>query len=515
MDKKETQHTKKPPYGIIAILMAGAFVAILNSTLLNIALPSIMKDFGISESTGQWLVTGYMLVNGIMIPTTAFLIQKYSIRRLFIIAMSLFTLGTIVAGFSGNFPTMLASRMVQASGSAIMMPVLMNFLLTSFPVEKRGSAMGVFGLVMIFAPAIGPTLSGYVVEHYDWQTLFHIVAPIAAIVLLFAIFKLKDKKEKIDITIDKLSVLLSSLGFGGLLYGFSSAGDKGWDSFHVYGPLIVGIVSLVLFILRQLKMPNPMLEFRIFKYPLFALSATISVVVNIAMFSGMLLMPLYIQTIRGISPFDSGLLLLPGAIIMGIMSPITGKLFDKYGARALAVIGLIITAGTTYAFSKLTMTTAYSTLMIIYAIRMFGMSMIMMPVMTNGLNQVPQRLNPHGTAMNNTLSQVSGAIGSAILITIMSNRTETHAKEIAADAMKAMSNATTQPTADAIAAAKEQIAMKAMLEGINDAFLISVGVVIIALVLSFFMKRAVPAEDLDSKNTSSTKSSATNKLAEN
>ena len=236
--------------------------------------------------------------------------------------------------------------------------------------------------------------------------------------------------------------------------------------------------------------------------------------VNIAMFSAMLLMPMYIQTVRGISPLDSGLLLLPGAIIMGIMSPITGKLFDKYGARILAVTGLAITAITTYMFSNLTMDTSYTTLIIIYSFRMFGMSMVMMPVMTNGLNQVPGRLNPHGTAMNNTLQQVSGAIGSALMITIMSNRTTTHATELAEDAMKSMSNSSVQPDAATLAAAKEQLAMKAMMEGINDAFLISVGVVLVALILSFFMKRATPAEDIQN-NASKVQQKTSTKLAEN
>lgn len=223
--------------------MVGAFIAILNSTLLNIALPSIQIDLGIETSTVQWLTTGYMLVNGIMIPTTAFLIRKYSVRHLFLTAMLLFSIGTIVAGVAHVFPLLLGARMVQAAGSAIMMPLLMNVLLTSFPVEKRGSAMGLFGLVMMFAPAIGPTLSGWIIEHYDWRMLFHFITPLALLVLIFGFFKLKDHKEKVDISIDKISVILSSLGFGGLLYGFSSAGGKGWDSLEVYGTLIVGAIS--------------------------------------------------------------------------------------------------------------------------------------------------------------------------------------------------------------------------------------------------------------------------------
>ena len=203
---------------------------------------------------------------------------------------------------------------------------------------------------------------------------------------------------------------------------------------------------------------------------MFALSSSISMVVNMAMFSGMLLIPIYVQTIRGISPMDAGLMMLPGALLMAIMSPITGRLFDKFGGRILAVIGLAITTITTYYFSKLTLDTTYTHLIILNSVRMFGMSMVMMPVSTNGLNQLPTRYYPHGTAMNNTLNQVSGAIGTALLVTIMSTRTETHANEFAANAMEHVAG---QPTAAALAEMKQQITMKAMLEGINDAFLVA------------------------------------------
>ncbi|MFD2443871.1 DHA2 family efflux MFS transporter permease subunit [Bacillus sp. CGMCC 1.16607] len=503
--KKETN---RPPYGILSVLMIGAFITFLNNTLLNIALPSIMEDLKVEASTVQWLATGFMLVNGILIPTTAFLIQKFSVRHLFIAAMGLFTVGTILAGFAHAFPLLLAGRMTQAAGSAILMPLLMNVMLISFPVEKRGAAMGIFGLVLMGAPAIGPTLSGWIVEHYDWRMLFHFVTPIAAAVLLTGFFLLKDKKEKVDIRLDFLSVLLSSVGFGGLLYGFSSAGKKGWDSPEVYVTIIVGVLSLATFIIRQLKQEKPMLNFTIFKFPMYALSATISMVVTMAMFSGMLLMPIYVQTIRGISPMDAGLMMLPGAILMAIMSPITGKLFDKIGGRILAVIGLTITVITSYLFSKLSLDTTYTQLIILYTVRMFGMSMVMMPVSTNGLNQLPPRFYPHGTAMNNTLQQVSGAIGTALLVTIMSNRTESTAKELAADAMKAAAGQPA-PTPEVVATMKQQIMMKAMLDGINFAFFVSVFIAALALFLALFIKRAKQAEDKPSGNA------VQNKLAEN
>jgi EmrB/QacA subfamily drug resistance transporter len=502
--------SKRPPYGIIVILMIGAFIAFLNNTLLNIALPSIMADLEVDASTVQWLTTGFMLVNGILIPTTAFLIQKYSVRKLFLVAMGLFTAGTILAGMAHVFPVLLIGRMTQASGSAIMMPLLMNVMLVSFPIEKRGAAMGIFGLVLMGAPAIGPTLSGWLIEHYDWRMLFHFVTPISAIVLLIGFFLLKDKKEKVDIRLDFLSVLLTSVGFGGLLYGFSSAGKQGWDSPQVYLTIAIGAISLLVSILRQLKQDQPMLNYRIFKYPMFALSSVISMVLTMAMFSGMLLLPIYVQTIRGISPLDAGLMMLPGAILMALMSPITGKLFDKFGGRILAITGLVITVVTSYLFSQLSLETTYTHLLLLYSVRMLGMSMVMMPVSTNGLNQLPARFYPHGTAMNNTLQQVSGAIGTALLVTVMSNRAESKAKELGE---AAMANLTEQPTQAALAEMKQQIMMSATLDGINFAFFVSVFIAAVALVLAFFMKRAKQAEDTIEDNPAG--KNVVNKLAEN
>lgn len=484
-DKMEysMKETSRPPYGIIAILMVGAFISFLNNTLLNIALPSIMTELKIGPSTVQWLTTGFMLVNGILIPATAFLIQKYSVRNLFLTAMGLFTAGTLIGGIAHIFPILLAARMVQASGSAIMMPLLMNVMLVSFPIQKRGTAMGVFGLILMFAPAIGPTLSGWIVEHYDWRMLFHFISPIAIVVVLVGFFLLKDKKEKVNIKLESLSLVLSSFGFGGLLYGFSSAGNKGWGDPQVYLTIIGGVIFLAWFILRQTKLDQPMLNFGVYKYPMFALSSCITMIVNMAMFSGFLLLPIYVQTLRGISPMDAGLMLLPGAILNAVMSPITGRMFDKFGGRILAVIGLSIVTITTFLFGHLTFETTYSYLMILHAIRMLGMSLVMMPVSTNGLNQLPRQLYPHGTAMNNTLNQVSGAIGTALLVTIMSNRSKSSA---------------TQMIAEAGQMTKElqlQIEAKSMLDGINFTFIISAFIIVGALILAFFIKRTTQLDD--------------------
>ncbi|WP_432363470.1 DHA2 family efflux MFS transporter permease subunit [Sporosarcina sp. UB5] len=489
MDMDIKKMHEKPPYGMIAILFFGAFVAILNNTLLNIALPSIMNEFQVKPSDVQWLTTGYMLVNGIMIPASAFFVQKFTNRKLFLTAMTLFTIGTLVAIFAPTFGLLVASRMIQASGSALMMPLLMNVMLVAFPIEKRGSAMGMFGLVMFTAPAIGPTLSGWIVEHYSWRTLFEIVLPFAILTIVFALWKLKNITPNSSVKLDVFSLALSSVGFGGLLYGFSSAGEKGWGAPVVYGTIAIGTVALIVFVIRQLRMEEPMLDFKIYKYPMFALASVISIVMSIAMFSGMILTPLYVQEVRGISPFEAGILMLPGAVLMGIMSPITGRLFDKYGARILALIGLSITVITTYYLSRLELHTGYYYLMALYTIRLFGMSMVMMPIMTNGLNQLPMKSNPHGTAMNNTLQQVSGAIGSAILLTIMTNRMEKSGESLFQDAVASGKMPTDKVE---LSTMQHEIGLKAMLDGINHAFFIATFIAVAAWILTLFIKRVRP-----------------------
>lgn len=479
MDIKQLQ--ENPPYGMIAILFFGAFIAFLNNTLLNVALPAIMTDFQVKPATVQWLTNGYMLVNGILIPASAFFIQRFTNKTLFFTAMSLFTIGTALAAFSPSFSVLLAGRMVQASGSALMMPLLMNVMLTAFPIERRGTAMGFFGLIMFAAPAIGPTLSGWIVQNYSWRLLFEMILPFSIIVLLFAIFKLKNitptKKIKIDIT----SLILSTIAFASLLYGFSDAGSKGWGSLIVITMITLGFIFLTIFIVRQLRLEEPMLEFRIFRYSMFALSSAIMIVMSASMFSAMILVPIYVQIVRGISPFYAGILMLPGAILMALMSPITGRLFDRYGGKALAIIGLSITVVTTYLLSQLTLQSGFFYLMTIFTIRMVGISLVMMPVMTNGLNQLPMWANPHGTAMNNTIQQISGAIGSAVLVTVMNVRME--------------KVATTIQTNENFKGTVEQIEQISMLDGVNFAFFVSTVIAAVALVLSLFMKRVYPNKE--------------------
>lgn len=458
---------------LVIIMILGVFVAILNETLLNVALSKIMNDIGITPSTAQWLSTGYLLVIGVLIPVTAYLIQRFTTRTLFLAAMGLFTVGTFIAAISPGFTMLLIGRVLQASGTGLLFPLLTNVVFSIVPIEKRGSAMGTIGIVITFAPAIGPTLSGIIVEHYSWRVLFYGVLPIALFVILFAYLKLKNVTETTNPKIDPISLLLSTLGFGGIVYGFSSSGEGlgGWSSNEVLIPIAIGVIALMLFTWRQLTISQPLLDLRTFKYTIFRLSTLIMMIVMMAMFSAMMLLPIFLQNGLGYSPLEAGLVMLPGGIVMGIMSPITGRLFDKFGAKWLALIGLGLIANTLWQFASITLSTSYSTIMIFNTLLMLGISMVMMPVMTNALNELPPPLYPHGTAIISTLQQVAGAVGTALLVSVMTNSSSRFMENTV------MKDDSTLP-------------ILAMIAGMKSAFLLAFSLVAIAWIASLLLKRA-------------------------
>lgn len=477
------QHIRTGP--VFGVMLAGALVAFLNQTLVNVALPQMMDRLHISATTGDWLTTIFMLVNGIVIPITAFLMERFTTRQLYLTAMGLFSIGTLICGVAPSFSVILLGRVVQAAGAGILFPLITNVIFTLFPPERRGFAMGIFGIAMNFAPAIGPTLSGWVVQNHSWRVLFFIIFPIALIDFIVAIFLTKNVSETSRPKLDSLGIILSTIGFGGVLYGFSEAGSVGWGNAGIVTVFVVGGICLVLFVWRQLVVGRPILEFRIFRYPMFTLTTVINVLVTMAMFSGMILMPIYMQNVRGFSPLLSGLMLLPGGIAMGIMSPITGKLFDKFGARWLSVVGLAITILTTYALARLQTNTSFTYVTVIYTVRMFGMSILVMPIFTAGLNELALSLNKYGTAMVNTLRMIAGAIGMAFFVSIMTKNGANHVKEL-------VTQQHILPT-DRIHMAI--VVNQGAVMGINDAFMVATGLTVVAFILSFFIRRTSPQED--------------------
>lgn len=465
----DTGSAKKGP--IMFIMILGAFLATLNQTVMSVATPELMKDFSITAATAQWLTTGYLLVNGVLIPITAYLMQKFSTRQLFQASMIIFLAGTVVSALAGGFPVLLTGRLIQAAGAGIVMPLLMNVILALFPPEKRGSAMGLVGLAIIVAPAIGPTLTGYTLEFYSWEAIFYAMIPLVLIVIVLGFIFLRNVGERVNVKFDPISVTLSTIGFGALLYGFSRAGSLGWSSIEVIAMIVIGLLGLVVFSWRQLHMQTPLLDLSAFKFSMFSLTTVIGIAVTMIMYADMMLLPLYLQNARSYTAIESGLLLMPGALLMGVLMPITGRLFDRFGAKWLTIIGMAIVIGTTLGFLNLTDSTSYTYLVIMSTVRRIGMAFMLMPLQTAGLNQLPPRLNAHGTAISNTTRQVAGAIGTSLLVTIMSDRAKTHAAEM-------MQNGT-DPA---------QIATQAQISGINDAYLVIVFIGIVGFLLSFFIK---------------------------
>ncbi|MCG2338839.1 DHA2 family efflux MFS transporter permease subunit [Staphylococcus epidermidis] len=482
---------------ILAAMLFGMFIAILNQTLLNVALPKINTEFNISASTGQWLMTGFMLVNGILIPISAFLFNKYSYRKLFIIGLALFTLGSLVCAISFNFPIMMSGRVLQAIGAGILMPLGSNVIVTIFPPEKRGVAMGTMGIAMILAPAIGPTLSGYIVQNYDWNVMFYSMFFIGIIAIVIGLFWFKLYQSTTNPKADIPGIIYSTIGFGSLLYGFSEAGNKGWGSTEIVTMFIVGTVFIIFFILRELRMKAPMLSLEVLKYPTYTLTTVINMIVMMSLYGGMILLPLYLQNLRGFSALDSGLLLLPGALVMGALGPVAGKLLDTIGIKPLAIFGIGIMTYATWELSKLNMDTTYLHIMWIYIVRSFGMAFVMMPIMTAGMNALPPRLISHGNAFVNTMRQLAGSIGTAILVTVMTTQQTNHLSAFSEELDK--TNPVIQDHMRELAQqyGGESAAMKLLLEhvnklasveGVNDAFIVATIISAIALILSLFLQ---------------------------
>ncbi|KRK65061.1 EmrB QacA subfamily drug resistance transporter [Companilactobacillus tucceti DSM 20183] len=408
---------------MVLVLLVGTFCTVLNGTILTTAFPTLMKEFDVTTSAVQWLTTGFLMVNGIMIPVTAWLSNNFSTKKLYIIAMSTFLIGTIMCFVAPNFGTILAGRLIQAVGVGITMPLMQVVMLSIFPANQRGTAMGLGGLVIGLAPAIGPTLSGWIIDNFSWRDLFGMIIPIVVIVLILAFIFMRPvintKRTKLDI----LSLILSTVGFGSVLYGFSSVGDDGWGSPIVLSTIIGGVIVILLFGYRQLKMETPFLELRVFTVKKFSVAAALSSVTNMAMVGVEMILPLYLQIVKGMSAFHSGLTLLPGAILIGIMSPITGRAFDRFGPKDLARMGMFLLTAGTIPFLFLTKTTPVIDIVVLYMVRMFGISMVLMPVTTDGMNSLPFDLMSHGTAVNNTVRQVFSSMGTAILVSVLTNVT--------------------------------------------------------------------------------------------
>ena len=407
---------------VIVTLLVATFVVILNETIMNVALQRLMVDLEVSAPTVQWLSTGFMLTMAVVIPTTGFILQRLTTRAVFMLAMGLFTGGTLLAALAPGFEVLLLARIVQAAGTAIMLPLLMTTILTLVPVARRGFVMGNVSIAISVAPAMGPTVSGMILEHFSWRFIFVFVLPIAVAAFAIGARFLTNIGEKEVNRLDVPSVLLTVPAFGGLVYGLSQVGGgEGGPAAPAFIALGVGVVAMAAFVLRQLQLQKseaPLLDLRAFNFRMFTVSVLLLVVAMIALFGAVILLPLYLQEIRGLGSLETGLTLLPGGLAMGLLGPFIGRLFDKVGPLPLTVSGASLLVLVLFQFSLLDAGTPVGWIIALYVGFSVGLALIFTPAFTTGLNPLPPHLHSHGSAIMNTLQQVAGAAGTALLVSI-------------------------------------------------------------------------------------------------
>jgi DHA2 family lincomycin resistance protein-like MFS transporter len=410
---------------IIATLLVATFVVILNETIMNVALQRLMVDLGVDAPTVQWLSTGFMLTMAVVIPTTGFILQSLSTRAVFMLAMGLFAGGTALAAMAPGFEILLLARIIQAGGTAIMLPLLMTTILTLVPLAKRGAVMGNVSIAISVAPAMGPTVSGLILEHFTWRFMFVFVLPVALAALAIGAKYLTNVGETEKTKLDFLSVLLTVPAFGGLVYGLSQIGGghggQGGPSTVAIAALVIGVASLSVFVLRQLRLQKaeaPLLDLRAFNFRMFTVSVLLMVVAMMALFGGVILLPLYLQEIRGLGSLETGLTLLPGGLAMGLLGPFIGRLFDRIGPLPLTVTGSILMVLALWQFSMLDAGTPVWWIVTLHVGLSFGLALLFTPAFTTGLNPLPPHLYSHGSAIMSTTQQVAGAAGTALLVSI-------------------------------------------------------------------------------------------------
>ncbi len=402
---------------ILTVLVGSALVMFLNETILSVALPSIMLDFQIPATTAQWLTTGFMLTMAVVIPATGWILQRFTTKQIFLAAVSSFLVGTLVAAAAPTFPALLIGRIVQAVGTALIMPLLMTVALTVVPANRRGSVMGVITIVMSVAPALGPTVSGFILNRFTWHWLFWLVAPLIFIALVVGALFIRNIGETFRAPFDPLSVILAGLGFGGLVYALSTLGT---NLPVAVGIAVVGLVALALFVWRQLTLETPLLDLRPFTIRNYTLSVIVALLLMGTLLGVVMVLPIYLQTALGVTALVTGLLLMPGGLASGLLAPFIGRLYDRIGPRPLVIPGALLLVGAVWAMTRLDIESTITEVIVMHIVFSLGLALMMTPLMTTALGSLPRHLYGHGSAILNTLQQLAGAAGTAILIAALS-----------------------------------------------------------------------------------------------
>ncbi|GAA2723907.1 DHA2 family efflux MFS transporter permease subunit [Cellulomonas aerilata] len=406
---------------VIGVLMVSTFIVFLNEMLLGVALPTLIEDFGISPSTGQWVTTGFLLTMAVLIPASSFVMRRFHLRTIFLVALSLFILGTTLAAIAPTFGVLVTGRVIQASGTAVFLPLLMTTTMRLVPAGRRGQMMAITTAVPSVAPALGPALSGLVLSALSWRWLFILMLPIAIVALALGAWKLRNVTTPEPVTLDLLSLLLSAVGFGGLVYGLSLIGEasSGHAPVSPYLPIVVGLVGLVAFVLRQIPLQrrdSAFLDMRIFARKAFTLPILTMVFVAGNGIGLLVVIPLVLTNVTGLSNLQLGLFLIPGGAAISIMATLSGRVYDRVGPRPLVIPAAIVWLVVLWFLSRVDESTSVITLITTWLVFTSAMATMWAPLTTSAMGALRAELVPHGSAAFATVQQLAGAAFGAVFI---------------------------------------------------------------------------------------------------
>lgn len=409
----------KSPKGMAAVLMIGTFLGLFGETALNMALTNIMEDFDVSAASAAWLTTGYLLVLAVLVPLSSYLVRWFTTRQLIIAAISFAIIGSLLGALAPNFTILLIGRFVQALATGIILPLMFSVVMLIFPVEKRGAVMGIVGIILTAGPALGPSIAGVIVSTLNWHYIFWMMAIVYVIVLFVAFSKVDNVSEVTRPKIDMLSLVSSTFGFGGVVFALATLAEQSITEPIVLLPLVIGLVLLVIFGVRQAKMAEPMIDLSVFKSPMFTLGVALMVATMFMILSVAILIPMFLKTVLGFAALTAGLCMLPGNVLNIIMSPIVGVNFDKIGAKVFTRIGFSMILVSMIVFLTIISANTATWIVIVNLCVFFvGVSMTIMPAQTNAMNSLAPQKFADGSAALNTLTQIAGASGTAVAMTM-------------------------------------------------------------------------------------------------
>ncbi len=489
----------------LLVLVLGAFMSILDGSIINVALPRLMAIFGVTPDEIQWVMTAYLLTSGVVVPVTGYLGDRFGYKRVYIYSLAAFTVGSALCGAAWSNNSLIVFRVIQALGGGMLIPLSMSIIFRMVPREKIGMAMGVWGIAATMAPAVGPTLGGYLVDYYNWQLIFTINIPVGVIAVILSYIFIDETPLLKGLKFDIIGSALSCAGLFLLLLALSQGQDEGWTSQYIVTLFVLAGFLLLVFCLWELYVPHPMLDIRLFTNGVFAASTVAMSMTTIAMFAAIFLVPLYCQSLQGLTPMQTGLLMMPMALATGFMMPISGKLFDKVGALPLGLVGMAVAVAFTYKLSFITLETSFFELQLILVLRAVGLGLCMMPISTAGMNTIPPVLVGRASAINNLFRQISASLGIAYMTYIMLDRQARHSAWLS-DGISWTSPAAVETyqrlntvasssfgpgTGDVLALGYMNMLVQkeAMVQGIGDALLISALIGLLTIPLMFPLRK--------------------------